>query len=400
MGNVRRTEHAFFSLEDDYVLDAVSLLRGIGPTSAARARIVALAVLTGERHAITRRDWEVLVSIPTDRWIDEDRLDPGVICGLLDKALILSDSSDSPPRRLRERDEALTATAWHPYATLYHYATQWSGVDIRGGDNGDDGEAELAAETEAAIRHLVAEHGRPPIELPHVGSSETVSLPGRVRTEPFYRTLVQRRTTRTFDLEHPMALDDLDTVLRYAFGCHGYASRVEGVVCIKRTSPSGGGLHPITTYPIITNVEGVPPGVYHYNAGEHSLALVSSLSKEEARELATGFMCGQEYFGDAHVSFVLAARFYRKQWKYRRHPRAYAGILMDAGHLSQTLYLLAAELGLGAFVTMGINGRDIEERFGLDGVEEGAVAVCGCGPRGPRSSPLEPQFAAQRPAVD
>ena len=73
-----------------------------------------------------------------------------------------------------------------------------------------------------------------------------------------------------------MSLDDLDTVLRYVFGVHGYASRVDGVVCIKRTSPSGGGLHPITAYPIIANVEGIAPGVYHYNAGDHSLALVSA----------------------------------------------------------------------------------------------------------------------------
>ena len=83
-------------------------------------------------------------------------------------------------------------------------------------------------------------------------------------------------------------------------------------------------------------------------------------------------MSGQDYFGAAHVSFVLAARFYRNHWKYRRHPRAYAGILMDAAHLSQTLYLVAAELGLGAYMTIAINGRDIEERLGLDGVEAGA----------------------------
>ena len=34
MRNVRRTEHAYFSLEDDYVLDPVSLLRGIAPAPA------------------------------------------------------------------------------------------------------------------------------------------------------------------------------------------------------------------------------------------------------------------------------------------------------------------------------------------------------------------------------
>lgn len=394
MGEVRRTAHAFFSLEDDYVLDVESLLQGIPLTASDEARIVAMAVLTGERHPIDRRDWEVLMSIPTDRWVDDGGFDTEILRTLLDNGLILSDSSDSRYRELRERDEKLTATAWHPYATLYHYLTQWSGVDIRDGD-GDD--AELAAETATGVRDLVAEHGLPPTELPHVSSDHTVALPGRLRPEPFYRTLTERRTTRAFDLEQPMSLDDLDTVLRYVFGVHGFASRVEGVVCIKRTSASGGGLHPITAYPIIANVEGIAPGVYHYNAGDHSLALVSSLTTLEAHELATGFMSGQSYFGSAHVSFVLAARFYRNHWKYRRHPRAYAGILMDAAHLSQTLYLVAAELGLGAYVTIAINGRDIEARLGLDGVEAGPIAVCGCGPRAAHSSPLEPRFTPDRP---
>ena len=87
-----------------------------------------------------------------------------MVRGLLERGLIVSDSSDSALTDLRERDEALTAAAWHPDATLYHFATQWSGVDIRDGDGGD---AELAAQTAAAVQDLVAEHG------PHPPSSRT-----------------------------------------------------------------------------------------------------------------------------------------------------------------------------------------------------------------------------------
>jgi hypothetical protein len=72
---------------------------------------------------------------------------------------------------------------------------------------------------------------------------------------------------------------------------------------------------------------------------------------------------------------------------------------MDAAHLSQTLYLVATELELGAFVTIVINSGDIEERLGLDGIEQGVVSVCGCGPRLGRPSLLEPEFTAARPAA-
>lgn len=72
---------------------------------------------------------------------------------------------------------------------------------------------------------------------------------------------------------------------------------------------------------------------------------------------------------------------------------------MNAAHLGQTLDLPAAELGLGALVTVGIDGRDIEDRLCVDGVEEEVLAVRGCGPRSALSSPPEPEFTAQHPAA-
>ncbi len=41
MGNIRRTAYASFTLEDDYVFDAVSLLHGIVPAPAGTAQIMA-----------------------------------------------------------------------------------------------------------------------------------------------------------------------------------------------------------------------------------------------------------------------------------------------------------------------------------------------------------------------
>jgi nitroreductase len=70
---------------------------------------------------------------------------------------------------------------------------------------------------------------------------------------------------------------------------------------------------------------------------------------------------------------------------------------MDAGHLSQTFYLVCAELGLGAFVTAAINNADIDDRLGLDGFAEGSLAISGCGPLVEESSYLQPRFEPHRP---
>src|SRR5205085_12685548 len=44
---------------------------------------------------------------------------------------------------------------------------------------------------------------------------------------------------------------------RQVFGAHGRALAAGGrIVTLKRTSPSGGGLHPIEAYPLVVNVAG------------------------------------------------------------------------------------------------------------------------------------------------
>ena len=47
-------------------------------------------------------------------------------------------------------------------------------------------------------------------------------------------------------------------------------------------------------------------------------------------------------------------------------------VALEAGHLSQTLYLPATEAGLGAFITGAINEVFLERAFGLDHVREGS----------------------------
>jgi putative peptide maturation dehydrogenase len=187
-------------------------------------------------------------------------------------------------------------------------------------------------------------------------------------------------------------VSELAVVLRYVFGYHGYAPLLGQVTTLKRTSPSAGGFHPIEAYPVITGVDELDPGLYHYNAAEHALELLTRLGAEEARTAAARYVCGQTYFADAHVLIVLAARFERAFWKYRNHRKAFAALLMDAAHLSQTLYLVATELGLGAFVTAAVNNGDIEDQLGLDGYGEGVLAVCGFGLPADEPSPFDPAF--------
>ena len=394
MSRIKRTRYLFFHLEDGRELDLTALDRGAVELAPGAPELFALSILTGARYQIGRSELDVLLSVPADRWVAPPDDDHGVVHALVERGLLLSDAEDEPPATLRERDAGLHAAQWHLYAALYHFMTQWDGVDVRTpGSEGADLPAlsPVTASEEEAFRR---EHGpAPPVFAPRRSHGQAVPLPPVERTDGLYASLLRRATARAFDRGVPMTTDQLSTLLFYVFGAHGFARTLGDAVIMRRTSPSGGGLHPVEAYALISNVSGIAPGAYHYSVEHHALDPLFALSADAARATATDFTCGQSYFGEAHVSFVLSARFSRAHWKYRRHEKAYAAILMDAAHLSQTLYLVSAQLGLGAYVTVAVNGRDIEARLGLDGWAEGVVAMAGCGPRRPAEhSPLEPPF--------
>lgn len=393
MARVRRTVYLFFHGHDGRFLDIGLLLRGQAELTPVR-QIHALSILRGEIYPIERDELDLLLSVPSDEWTDSGGLDPSAVDSLVGKGLLLSDGDGPELEALRRRDEGLASAQWNLYAALFHFMTKWRDVDLRAGLEA----GELPSITTETIEEFVAVRGRPPGAFHSLPEPLAVhELPLVRRRGGLYTALAQRRTTRGFDRTRRMTLDDLAVVLYYVWGCHGTAPILGDIFALKRTSPSGGGLHPIEAYPIVTGVEGITPGLYHYRAKDHALELISQADEVEASALATEFVCGQDYFGSAHVSVVMTARFFRNHWKYGRHQKAYPAILMDAAHLSQTLYLVAAELGLGAYVTAAINSQNVEEVLGLDGCEEGAIAICGCGLRPSRRGPFEPSFTPYVP---
>jgi putative peptide maturation dehydrogenase len=350
--------------------------------------------LRSAEFEIGENDFGLLAAVPSDRWIDVEELaaeDRPRLRELAELGLLVSDEDNPRLEELLRRDEVLTEGRWNIYAALFHSLTKWRDVDFRR-ELGPELE-ELPVQSTAAVARLVDLHGEPP---PHFQAVEQalseLELPLVRRRGQLFDALSRRKTARAFDREGAVTLDQLAILLYEVFGCRGYVPLGPGIAALKKTSPSGGSLHPIEAYVLVRQVAGVDAGIYHYRADSHALELLEPLVAANAEELAVKFTCGQSYFGGAGALFILTARFYRSFWKYRKHRRAYGVLLMDAGHLSQTLYLVCAELGLGAFVTAAINGADIEERLGLDPFAEGALAICGCGKPVSTPSELEPEF--------
>lgn len=353
--------------------------------------MLGISILAGEQHALDEAELAFLLALPYDGWAgaEADGVD---VRSLADRGLVVSDAEGEPLAGLRRRDEALTRARWNVYAALHHFLTRWSEVDMRPGSAAGE-PVDMPPIDRELVDEFVSFFGPPPDAF-HAASARgpLVELPPAAREDGLFGLLRRRRTTRSFDPDTPMTVEQLAAVLYHVWGCHGLAEMTPGHPILKKTSPSGGGLHPLEAYPLIANVLGVEPGFYHYDVRRHALVPVAPLEPVEVRATATALLAGQQYFGAAHVCVFLAARFDRMHWKYRRHQKALAAVLLDAGHLSQTLYLVAAELGLGAFVTAALNAADADRRLGLDGIEQGVVAVVGCGPRTEQDSAWEPRF--------
>jgi putative peptide maturation dehydrogenase len=395
MPRLKRPVFLFFTCQDHPFLDIEELLQGVVERSSLR-RVYGLSAAVGGAVPLNDDELQLILSLPSDEWVKE--ADP-VLQELADRGLVLRDGDDPVDAERRRRDELLAETGWNPYAALFHFLTRWQGIDLRAFAPGGEAVDELPPLRREDLEQFVAERGPPPPAFhPREPSGDLTELPLVEGNGGIFELLPRRKTTRSFDAERSLTLENLSVVLRSVFGVHGSATALPGVVTLKRTSPSGGGLHPVEAYLLVANVHGLEPGLYRYLAENHALELIEALgSPREAHQLGTAFMCGQTYFGSAHVLVVMAARFERNHWKYNAHDKAYPAILMDAAHLSQTLYLVAAELGLGAFVTAAINGVDVDERLGLDGYREGALAICGFGPPAAEPSPFDPAFVPYVP---
>jgi putative peptide maturation dehydrogenase len=349
---------------------------------------VVVSLLTGEEATLSDEELRLLLATPEDRWVPDEAVgDPAALRGLARRGMLVSDEPDELLSELRSRDERLSSPPWNLWSAVHRAMTAWRGVEVAVADESAS-ERELVTELARGSPAFVEHYGPPPRHFHRV--AEARPLPPAQPRGAFWEALIARRTTRGFDLNELLTVEELSVVLRYVWGCHGTARLGEDVSVLKKTSPSGGSLHPIEVYPLVRAVEGIESGLYHYNVEEHGLELLEPLGPEEAGALARSFLGGQWYFASAQVLFVMTARFHRSFWKYRDHDKAYAAILMDAGHLSQTLYLVCGELGLGAFVAGAINDATIDERLGLRAFEEGALAICGCGR--PEPSGLEPVF--------
>lgn len=205
--------------------------------------------------------------------------------------------------------------------------------------------------------------------------AEKIALPRQWDKPPadLWQILQERRSLRRYG-PRPLALTELAMLLWASQGITAQSGRY-----FFRTAPSAGALYPIETYLSVHNVEGVDPGLYHFDVQNFQLELLTSSSCGAALAEAA---LGQSFLAAAPVGFAWTAVLRRTMGKYGHRGMRY--ILLDAGHICQNLTMAAEALGCGVCPIAAFFDDEVNALLGVDGTEESVVYMAALGPKGDR----------------
>lgn len=201
------------------------------------------------------------------------------------------------------------------------------------------------------------------IPLPEHPLPLTISLEQALRERATARSIAPRR----------LSLDEVATVLHYAYGV---TRDNAGTVFPRpfRMVPSGGGLYPLELYFHSVNIDGLKPGLYHFNPVQRCVRLLRE--GDDSRRLSEAMVQGQLALDSSLLLFVTAV-FERSTFKYA--DRGYRFALIEAGHVAQNTSLAASALGLGTVVIGGYFDREIDKILELDGLCQSTIYMIGLG---------------------
>ena len=182
---------------------------------------------------------------------------------------------------------------------------------------------------------------------------EMISLPqptktGRLSLE---EALTTRRSIRQYSPK-ALTLNEVSSILWAGYGKNKWE---------RKTSPSAGALYPIFLYIVVGKVENLEKGIYLYNSDRHTLTKVS---QEDTRSQLALAALSQSWLSQAPLVIAICARFEITTSKYGKRGIRY--VYMEAGYVSQNIYLEATSLGLGTVTVGAFYDEEVKKILNID----------------------------------
>jgi SagB-type dehydrogenase family enzyme len=186
------------------------------------------------------------------------------------------------------------------------------------------------------------------------------------------KALVDRRSIRDLS-QCRLTLESLSTLLHYAYG----VTRDNKDTTFPRPFrivPSGGALYPLEIFFHSACIEGLRPGLYHYNSSKSHLCL---LKEGDASQTISDALVRSDIAHHASLFIFISAIFERSVFKYG--DRGYRFIFLEAGHVAQNVNLVASALGLASVNIGGFYDRCVDDFLGLDGLTHSTIYMIAIG---------------------
>lgn len=178
-------------------------------------------------------------------------------------------------------------------------------------------------------------------------------LKGRVSVEEAIYSRISRRSFRDRGLTPAQAGQ-----LLWAAGGPGAA----GAAGVSRAAPSAGATYPLELYLAAGDLEGPGAGLYRYDFRAHAL---EKLQQNDLRLALARASLGQEMIVQAPVSVIIVAHYERTTGRYGE--RGYRYVHMEAGSVSENIYLQAEALGLATVAVGAFDDVAVKKILAVDG---------------------------------
>ncbi|MFL5344601.1 MAG: SagB family peptide dehydrogenase, partial [Hyalangium sp.] len=234
-------------------------------------------------------------------------------------------------------------------------------------------DAEFSDEPPAPMRWP----GRSPVALPPAN-------PGLLQM-PLGEVLLARRS-RYSGYAGSLSPEELSTLLKFSAG---YARTMEvprpgqPLKIRQRVYPSAGARYPLRTYVLARRVPGVETGLYRYDDLAHALQWVAPAPEAALLRACSPFLMQEAQPAieatDAPLWLFVAADLTYQRRRYG--PRALRLALLECGHLTQNVCLVATAMSLSCITVGGFYDDLLNQVLYLDGVNQAAFYMLPVGRR-------------------
>lgn len=182
------------------------------------------------------------------------------------------------------------------------------------------------------------------------------------------KSLNNRKSFEMLNVRIPIPINDVSSLLSLSYSVKDQDD-TGGFI---HTVPSAGGRYPIGLYLIAFNIINFKKGIYFWDSESSDLCL---LKEGDFRSLLKECICDINSFDIEFCSFVIITTAEMEKTLGKYGDRGYRYLCIDAGHISQNLYLISSYLGLACRAIGGYYDNKISNLLGLDQNEDAVLLV-------------------------